>query len=59
MEKLFIGAAAQKGYNEYFYDRSSNNFGHCATQGNKLLAEDIADVILDNFFINQKGSIAP
>jgi len=52
-EKSFTSAIARNGYDAYFVDNFSRdnhcfsqNFGHCTYQGNRLLAENIADAIL-------------
>jgi hypothetical protein len=34
----------------YFVDMSGGDFGHCAPKGNRLLAENIANVILKEVF---------
>ncbi len=33
-------------YAEYFYDTAMGDFGHCTIKGNRLIAEQVADVIL-------------
>lgn len=45
-EKSFKDAVLKEGYNEYFTDRFSGDFGHCTEKGNKLIAENIARKIL-------------
>jgi len=35
-------------YTEYFYDNFAGDFGHCTIKGNQLIAEQLADVILDS-----------
>jgi len=49
-EKVFRDAVAKDGYNAYFVDASSGDFDHCTDRGNKLLAENIANVILKEVF---------
>jgi len=49
-EMVFKKALKRAGYDEYFEDRFAGNFGHCTPKGNKLLAENIADVILKEYF---------
>ena len=45
-EKIFKDGS----YDEFFVDRFAGDFGHCTKKGNKLLAENIADAILNKFF---------
>lgn len=50
-EKVFMSVL--KGgsyYGEYFTDRFGGSFGHCTQKGNRLLAQNIADVILKEVF---------
>jgi len=51
-EKLFKDALknAKYKYKEYFIDMIGGDFGHCTTKGNRLLAENIANVILKDLF---------
>ncbi len=49
-EKIFKEALKQAGYDEYFMDMFAGNFGHCTAKGNRLLAENIANVILKECF---------
>ncbi len=49
-EKVFIEALKSSIYREYFNDRFGGDFGHCTDKGNRLLAENIADVILEEVF---------
>jgi len=37
-------------YNDYFTDMFAGDFGHCTRKGNRLLAENIANVILKEYF---------
>ncbi|MFC2091515.1 tetratricopeptide repeat protein [Elusimicrobiota bacterium] len=50
-EQSFKKALLNHGYDEYFIDRSFAFFGHCTPRGNRLLAQNIADTILNNFSI--------
>ncbi len=45
-EKIFRDAVKKNGYNAYFIDMFGGEFGHCTDNGNRLLAESIANVIL-------------
>jgi len=45
-ERIFKDALRQDGYREYFEDMFAGDFGHCTARGNRLLAENIANVIL-------------
>ncbi|MFH0984776.1 MAG: tetratricopeptide repeat protein [Candidatus Omnitrophota bacterium] len=45
-EKPFKTAVAGGRLHEYFFDMFGGDFGHCTKLGNKLLAEQIADVVL-------------
>lgn len=49
-EKVFKEAVQRDGYAAYFMDRFAVDFGHCTPDGNRLLAENIADVILKEVF---------
>lgn len=49
-EMIFKKALMQAKYNEYFNDLFAGDFGHCTPKGNRLLAENIANVILKECF---------
>jgi tetratricopeptide (TPR) repeat protein len=49
-ERIFQEAVARKNYWVYFRDMFAGDFGHCTNEGNRLLAENIADVILKEYF---------
>lgn len=49
-EKIFKAAVADSGYWNYFIDLFATDFGHCTAKGNRLLAENIANVILKEVF---------
>ncbi len=49
-ERIFKEAVKKPGYKEYFRDMFAGDFGHCTPKGNKLLAENIAKVILEKCF---------
>jgi len=46
-EKIFKDAIKQGSYGEYFKDIFGGDFGHCTDKGNKLIAQNLSDVILD------------
>ncbi len=49
-EKVFKDAIRELGYDEYFMNAFGGDFGHCTEKGNRLLAENIANVILKEYF---------
>ncbi len=49
-EGIFKNAVLNEGYTRYFKDIFAGDFGHCNEKGNKLLAKNIADVILKEVF---------
>ena len=49
-EKIFKEALEKASYDEYFEDSYGGDFGHCTKKGNRLLAENIANVILRECF---------
>ncbi len=49
-ERIFRDAVKKYGYNAYFTDMFAGDFGHCTDKGNRLLAENIANVILKEAF---------
>jgi len=54
-EKLFKNALQKAGYKDYFIDLCNGDSGHCTPEGNRLLAENIANVILDEVFSAGRG----
>ena len=46
-ERSFRDAVEREGYSAYFTDAFGGDFGHCTEKGNRLLAQNIARVILD------------
>lgn len=46
----FHNAIQNESFDDYFSDRFAGNFGHCTPKGNKFLAQDIAEVILNQVF---------
>jgi tetratricopeptide (TPR) repeat protein len=49
-EKVFRDAVKQGSFGEYFIDKMFIDFGHCTSKGNRLLAENIANVITKEVF---------
>lgn len=49
-EQIFKTAILREGYRKYFRDMFAGDFGHCTPKGNKLLAENIASVIVAKLF---------
>ncbi|MDD5729504.1 MAG: tetratricopeptide repeat protein [Candidatus Omnitrophica bacterium] len=50
-EKNFKEALKKSSTTEYFEDMFAGDFGHCTREGNRLIAQNIADVILkEDFF---------
>lgn len=49
-EKIFKEAVEKRGWDEYFTDCFAGDFGHCTPNGNRVLAENIADTILKEYF---------
>lgn len=46
-EMIFKKALKASSYKEYFIDSFAGDFGHCSVKGNRLLAENIANIILE------------
>jgi len=49
-EKVFKNEVAKYGHQDYFVDLFGGEFGHCTEKGNRLLAKNIARVILKEVF---------
>ncbi|MFH1799386.1 MAG: tetratricopeptide repeat protein [Candidatus Omnitrophota bacterium] len=49
-EKTFKERVNKDNYGEYFIDEMFGDFGHCTEKGNRLLAENIARIILKEVF---------
>lgn len=45
-EEVFRNLVKKNGYNEYFSDRFAGFFGHCTKEGNRVLAQNIANTIV-------------
>jgi len=46
----FAEAVRKEGYDAYFIDKSLGIFGHCSPKGNMLLARNIADAVVNEYF---------
>jgi len=55
-EKVFKDALRYGKYEDYFEDQFAGDFGHCTVKGNELLANNIADLILKEYFNNQHNA---
>jgi tetratricopeptide (TPR) repeat protein/lysophospholipase L1-like esterase len=49
-EESFKEAVSKEGINAYFWDMFIEDFGHCTEKGNRLLAQNIAEVIERKIF---------
>ena len=49
-ESIFKDAVRHEGYSAYFRDKFAGDFGHCTKKGNRLLAKNIANVIIKEIF---------
>ncbi|MCB9772114.1 MAG: tetratricopeptide repeat protein [Candidatus Omnitrophica bacterium] len=46
-QKIFVDALTRNRYDDLFSDRFAGDFGHCTPSGNALLANNVADQILE------------
>ncbi len=53
-EDVFKNALENGKFEDYFIDNFAGNFGHCTPKGNYLLANNIADVLIKEFFTQDK-----
>jgi tetratricopeptide (TPR) repeat protein len=53
-EQLFKDSVDGGNYYEYFIDTFAGDFGHCTTKGNRMLAENIANTIMQEVFGRDK-----
>jgi len=49
-EKNFKEAMDGSRYKEYFWDRFARDLGHCTAKGNRLIAENAANVLMEEYF---------
>jgi tetratricopeptide (TPR) repeat protein len=53
-ENIFKDEVKQRGFWYYFVDSTSGDFGHCTIEGNTLIAENLANEILNKWFREDK-----
>jgi tetratricopeptide (TPR) repeat protein len=53
-ENNFRDAIRERGFWYYFCDDFAGDFGHCTDEGNTLIAENLANAILDKWFVGGK-----
>lgn len=53
-EGIFKEALKNGRYQDYFVDRFAGDFGHCTRKGNLLLANNIAQVIIKEYFSDRQ-----
>ncbi|MGE0268125.1 MAG: tetratricopeptide repeat protein [Candidatus Omnitrophota bacterium] len=46
----FLQGIKTEGYNQYFTDRFGGDFGHCTEKGDRLIAENAANAIIERYF---------
>lgn len=46
-EDLFKNALKENGYKYYFMDNFGGDFGHCTKEGNRIIAENIANTLIE------------
>jgi len=51
-EENFKSALSNASFADYFIDRFGGSFGHCTLRGNRLIAENVADVIMSELVIS-------
>jgi Tfp pilus assembly protein PilF len=49
-QHIFMDILKKCSYNEYFTDMFGGDFGHCSAKGNRILAENIANTVLKEYF---------
>jgi len=53
-EENFKKALETGRYDDYFIDSFAGDFGHCTLRGNRLIAENVANAVLEEFLKSQK-----
>jgi hypothetical protein len=48
-EQSFERALAAEGVDKIFFDQFAGDFGHCTAQGNRLIAKNIKDKIVNHW----------
>ncbi|MCX5696748.1 MAG: tetratricopeptide repeat protein [Candidatus Omnitrophica bacterium] len=54
-EKIFREALYREGYSSYFSDMFGGDFGHCTRKGYRLLAGNIANILIKELFKKNKS----
>jgi len=49
-EAIFKNAVKKEGYDAIFTDTFGGDFGHCTQKGNRLLAENVANTVVEKIF---------
>lgn len=49
-EEIFKEALKKGRYEDYFIDRFAGDFGHCTSEGNRIMANNVADVLWREYF---------
>lgn len=50
-QKVFSDAINNGKFDDYFVDRFAGDFGHCTPKGNELLAKNVAETLLKEYFL--------
>lgn len=53
-ERVFKDALKEGRFEDYFSDRFAGDFGHCTPLGNNILADNIAQVIIKEYFSDRQ-----
>lgn len=56
-ESVFRDAVEKRGYKAYFVDCFAGDFGHCTWEGNRLLADNIANAVIRGVFTDKPNII--
>ena len=49
-EEIFKEAVKNGRYEDYFIDRFAGDFGHCTPEGNRIMANNVSDVLWQEYF---------
>jgi len=55
-EETFKAAVRERGFDRIFTDNFGGDFGHCTAEGNRLLAENVAAMIIRGMFAETNQS---